>query len=186
MEFGPVFQKIFQQRPTLPLISGSPLPLPVASLTLEVAFEHHPGNVQATFGKACVAAAYLYLDHWDTAHRLAQNLPTAEGSYWHAIIHRREPDYWNSKYWFRQVGDHPIFPELAEAVRALPQAETLAAIVQKVTANGRWDPFAFVDACEQASQQGDAMVQACEQIQMVEFQLLFKYCYQRATGTAKG
>lgn len=28
-------------------------------------------------------------------------------AYWHGIMHRREGDFWNSHYWFRQVGKHP-------------------------------------------------------------------------------
>ena len=43
---------------------------------------------------------------------MAQDLETQEGSYWHAIVHRQEPDAGNSGYWFRQVGKHPIFPAL--------------------------------------------------------------------------
>ena len=48
-------------------------------------------------------------DDLDSAHGLAQSLegnPTAD--YWHAIVHRREGDYGNAKYWFARVGAHPV------------------------------------------------------------------------------
>jgi hypothetical protein len=60
------------------------------------------------------AALYLYFDCWDEAHEIAQDINTPEGSYWHGIVHRQEPDAANAAYWFRQVGAHPIFPALRE------------------------------------------------------------------------
>ena len=58
------------------------------------------------------AGLYVYFDDWAEAHETAQDIDTVDGSYWHAIVHRQEPDAGNAGYWFRQVGAHPIFPEL--------------------------------------------------------------------------
>src|SRR5262249_17485377 len=44
---------------------------------------------------ACLAGLWLYHDFLDESHAISQDLSSAEGSYWHAIMHRREPDYWN-------------------------------------------------------------------------------------------
>src|SRR5688500_4990238 len=55
------------------------------------------------FASACMAGLWLYHDFLDESHAISQDLHTVEGSYWHAIMHRREPDAWNSKYWFRRV-----------------------------------------------------------------------------------
>src|SRR5262245_35001335 len=68
------------------------------------------------FALACMAGLWLYHDFLDESHSISQDLHTVEGSYWHAIMHRREPDYWNSKYWFRRVGDHPIYDKLNPAI----------------------------------------------------------------------
>ena len=57
----------------------------------------------------CLSAVWLLDDHLDESHRISQSVSTSSGSYWHGIMHRREPDYGNSGYWFRRVGDHPIF-----------------------------------------------------------------------------
>ena len=62
---------------------------------------------------ACRAGLWLAFDYLDESHEISQGLPTAEGSYWHAILHRREPDAANSNYWWRRVGDHPVFAQLA-------------------------------------------------------------------------
>src|ERR1051326_6217760 len=46
---------------------------------------------------AAVAGLYLYFGCWAEAHEAAQNIDTTEGSYWHAIVHRQEPDAGNSE-----------------------------------------------------------------------------------------
>src|SRR5438552_15672453 len=73
------------------------------------------------FASACLAGLWLYHDFLDESHASSQDLDTAEGSYWHAILHRREPDYWNSKYWFRRCLRHPIFDELCRQAKALTE-----------------------------------------------------------------
>jgi hypothetical protein len=65
--------------------------------------------------EAAMSGFYVYFSCFDEAHSIAQDIQTAEGSYWHAIVHRQEPDAGNAAYWFRRVGRHPIFPALARA-----------------------------------------------------------------------
>jgi len=43
-----------------------------------------------------------------------------------------------------------------------------------------WDPFAFVDLCQTAKGGQEEMV--CRQIQQREWELLFDFCYGKATG----
>src|SRR5207245_11135 len=58
---------------------------------------------------ACVRSGlYLRFNFLDESHTISQGIHTVEGSYWHAIMHRREPDYSNAKHWFRKVGQHPV------------------------------------------------------------------------------
>jgi hypothetical protein len=42
--------------------------------------------------------------HWDQAHKIAQDVPTAEGSWVHAYLHRVEGDLGNAGYWYRRAG----------------------------------------------------------------------------------
>ena len=84
--------------------------------------------------EAAFAGLYLYFSCLDEAHTTAQEIPTADGSFWHAIMHRQEPDPGNSGYWFQRVGAHPIFPALRESAAEIG-----------VDFGPRWDPFAFID-----------------------------------------
>ena len=123
----------------------------------------HPQRLfpQARAPEAALSGLYLYFSCFDEAHSLAQDIPTPDGSYWHAIAHRQEPDAANAAYWFRQVGAHPIFPALAQAAGLPPP----------------WDPFAFIEQCEHArGQPGSEAELRARRIQLLEWQLLFDYC----------
>jgi hypothetical protein len=127
------------------------------------------------FASACLAGLWLGHGFFDESHAISQDLDTLEGSFWHAILHRREPDYWNAKYWFRRVPTHPIFAELHEQAVALAGTEFRSALRERKT----WDPSAFVDLCELAEQQ-ESLRRLCGEIQRCEWNLLFRYCHERA------
>jgi hypothetical protein len=41
---------------------------------------------------------------WGTAHAIAQQISTVQGSAVHAYLHREEGVLWNADYWYRQAG----------------------------------------------------------------------------------
>ena len=41
---------------------------------------------------------------WDTAHSIVQHMNDTHVMWIHAYLHRKEPDIWNAKYWYRKVG----------------------------------------------------------------------------------
>src|SRR5277367_5385035 len=67
------------------------------------------------------AGLLLFLGDWEKAHTVAQDIETIDGRYWHAIVHRQEPDAGNASYWFGQVGSHPIFPGLRDEAAEILQ-----------------------------------------------------------------
>jgi hypothetical protein len=54
------------------------------------------------------AGLLLYVDDLHASHGLSQGISSAAGLYWHAIMHRREGDFGNSKYWLQRAGRHPM------------------------------------------------------------------------------
>jgi hypothetical protein len=113
------------------------------------------------------AALFVYFNCWQEAHETAQDIESPEGSYWHAIVHRQEPDAGNSGYWFRQVGSHAIFPALRERAAAIG-----------LPVGPRWDPLAFIHYCERARTGSEEERKAME-VQRAEWQLLFDWCAAR-------
>ena len=116
--------------------------------------------------EAALAGLYLYFDCWNEAHETAQDIAGPEGAYWHAIVHRQEPDAWNSGYWFRQVGAHAIFPALSDAAADIG-----------IAVGTSWNPMAFIEMCDKARvAPGSELERRALEIQRAEWQLLFDYC----------
>ena len=135
-----------------------------------------PTGEQRRMVQACASAnplvlagLWTYLSHFDEAHKIAQDIHNADGSYWHAILHRREPDAWNAGYWFRKVGSHTIFEELRLEAEKLGYAPDL-----------KWDPIAFIDYCEWArTHPGSREEQIAIAVTQAEWQLLFDRCARK-------
>lgn len=140
-------------------------------------FDQHVRN--RDFANACMAGLWLYHDFLDQSHTISQAIYNSTGSYWHGIMHRREPDYGNSKYWFRQVGDHDIFPELCRQAAELA-GNTPVPAAQFLIDQSEWDPYSFVDLCQSALGRGGDLELLCKHIQRREWELLFDYSYRNA------
>ena len=144
---------------------------------INAAMDDALGGSSKAPGRSDLVRALLLLwhDHLDEAHVIAQEHETAEGSYVHAILHRREPDYSNAKYWFHRVRQHSAYDTLAVRAAVILQAD--AVLKAQLLPDGKWDAAAFVDACEEASRRapGDARVRLLQELQKAEFATLLDY-----------
>jgi hypothetical protein len=164
--------------PELPDLGPGPranvLPQPVLHRFIDSFLDK--SKLPSANGELIRSLVLLWHDHLEAAHRIAQNIDNADGSFVHGILHRREPDYSNAKYWFRRVGSHPCFPELAEKVAALPGSNPGTKLVEKLVLHGEWDSIGFIDACEEASKRpvSDPQMRLLREIQRIEFELLLE------------
>jgi hypothetical protein len=155
----------------------------LAALSPERLFENK--IVDRDMASCCLAGLWLYHDFLDESHSISQQIESREGSYWHGIMHRREPDYGNAKYWFRRVGDHPIGDELAAAARELAQPARTDAVARFLIDQPGWDSVRFIDLCQEAATGRSPSTLVCQQIQQREWWLLFGYCFERACPSGR-
>src|SRR4051812_45518056 len=75
---------------------------PLVELNAQIDSILETSNMDRETAELARAAVLLWHDHFEAAHELAQDVENADGSLLHAILHRREPDYMNARYWFRR------------------------------------------------------------------------------------
>ena len=139
-----------------------------------------------SLANAVKSALLLWNDALDDSHDISQGVRSKTGSYWHGIMHRREPDYSNSKYWFARVGSHPIFPTLRvrvlDILKADPsQSAQLARYAEVIERNDNWDAPKFIDWCQDAAKHADNEIEEFLQtVQVEEIKLLLDYSCRNA------
>ena len=118
------------------------------------------------------AGLYLLHDFLDESHSQSQSMEgDRDADLWHAIMHRREPDYVNAKYWCRRVTQHPIHGELAaQAVPILARAGITG------FSQTTWDAAKFVDLCERVTHEDSAANLAAREVQWLEMSLHLAHC----------
>jgi len=159
-------------------------------VTIEAAFAHAT-LVDIEMADCCLAGLWLLHDFLHESHAISQRIETASGSFWHAIMHRREGDFGNAKYWFRHVGYHDVFDPLGERAEELigrHHLQDASEGVAALTNDGDWrfSPTAFVDLVESVERGPSAADNRtrdlCLDLQQAEWELLFDHCYRAAVG----
>ena len=144
----------------MPLVcSGTANTEAVRLLRLACAQEWFPG---ARSPEGALAGLWLYFSRFAEAHAVAQDLHTPEGSYWHGILHRQEPDDWNAGYWMKRTGTHAAHEPVRKIARELGVV---------------WTPLSFIDFCGKARREpGSETERLALDLQRTEWQILFSWC----------
>ena len=121
---------------------------------------------------ALVRGGLFYaLDALPDAHAIIQEAGDDEGAYWHGMLHRREGDFDNARYWFRRAGVMPFFSEMHRAAGA--HSDTMSR-------QSNWDPYLFTGQCEQARFGADELAGEMAALQRIEFNAIFDYCWRQS------
>jgi hypothetical protein len=116
--------------------------------------------------ESLLSGLWLWNDFLHESHTISQSLHSPTGSFWHAIMHRREGDFSNAKYWYARCRNHPAISEVAER------------------AGERWEPNAFVDLVERVHDKSDddPRHNRAVELQRMEWEALFSHCLRAAAG----
>ena len=111
------------------------------------------------------------IDAIDEAHTFFQDAPGDLGAYWHGMMHRREGDFENARYWFRRAGALPCFPALHRAA-----GEFSADMARQPG----WDPYLLTGECERARFGAVETATALARLQRAEFAGVFDYTWRQS------
>lgn len=166
------------------LVRGNPVAAACQALrSLTVAPERN-----APAARSALAGAWVAADGFAEAHALAQELEGEWGDWWHAILHRREPDFGNALYWYRRVNvpqgvGEALGTKVLEAIGADPGPD-LQPLAEAIKKHRRWEPGPFVGACEaaRAGRVRPGSVAKLVAIQRLEWRAFLEYCLTEAAG----
>jgi len=148
------------------------------------------GKTSPCDAAAVLAALWLRHDYLAESHQLSQAIDTPTGSYWHAIMHRREGDFWNSKYWLNKCRGHPALAAISRQAVDVINASPADKSIMKLTL-GDFDAHGFVDVVEAVHNQtpdsipADARHDILVALQQIEWQVLFEHSLAGAAGVVR-
>ena len=114
---------------------------------------------------------FYALDALSDAHAIFQAVHEDEASYWHGMMHRREADFDNARYWFRRAGTLAAFPAMHHAA-----SEHSADMARQLN----WDPFLVTNQAEQARHGAPELTAEVSALQRAEFTALLDYCWRKS------
>ncbi len=136
--------------------------------------------------RAMLGGLWLWMDALHECHEIVQDLIGPTGSFWHAIMHRREGDFSNAKYWYARCADHRALRLVSALAMDVVGRHTHDKSILRI-ASGEYNPTALVDLVEEIHDQpGDPRYDAAVRLQQMEWEALFNHCAYEAAGAEGG
>jgi len=180
--YGPVIAGLLDSDRLPPLGPGVPsrgAAATLGGLKPDALFSPDEPVKDRSMAACCLAGLWLWHDCLDESHEVSQSIETSYGSHWHAIMHRREGDFGNAKYWYRRVGAPTFFATLGQWTDQLLASQSPSDRFRRpITADGAFDPFRFVDWCQAVVDTGSEEERLCRLIARAEWVALFDECYR--------
>ncbi len=147
--------------------------------TLTALIQSHPD----LRGSLIEAVLGLRIGSIHRPHEIVQQGSDSMESHLHGVVHRMEGDFWNSKYWFRQVNDQVLLTSIGlgmienlKAKNVLEKAKSLKFFDQE----HRFMPSELVDAQATANTKNSSIDrELLQQIAHAEWETLWKLCQSR-------
>lgn len=121
---------------------------------------------------ALARAGLVYAcDSLEESHMIVQGISGDEAAYWHGMIHRREGDFENARYWFRRTGTLAVFAEIHRAASAVSSV---------VAAQSNWDPYLYTGLCEQEKYGEEDVRDQLVKLQIIEFRAMLDDAWRKS------
>jgi len=138
-------------------------------------------------GAAVRSLLYLWTGWTADCAMFSQAAGEPERLYVSALCERHNQQFDKAKVLFKQLADHPIYPDLADyalGVTGHAADPGVQRMHEMLNFDRRWEPYLFCDAIAQAccgklKAGGETVLR---QMQCREFELLLVHCCERATG----
>lgn len=126
-----------------------------------------------------IAGLWLLAGELDRSHTISQSIEAPEGSFLHGIMHRREGDFSNAKYWFRRSGVHEVHHLLARQILQQQATFQLSGLPLKQLTHPETLANELVDLCQQAVSGKPQWTEDLQRICWWELELLLFYCIEK-------
>ena len=161
-----------------------PIPLKaVENETSQASLQAVIDNRREIRGTRLEAVLWLRIGMIDRPHELVQHGSNAMDCYLHGVVHRLEGDFWNSKYWFRQIIDKSLLESISSEVTTqligLNEIEA-ARHLEIVDDCCKFSASHLVDACEglnQGNHKNELKFSLLQLVCSFEWKALLERCF---------
>lgn len=123
-------------------------------------------------GSVMEAALWLLCGELERSHAVSQQIDSADGAYWHGVMHRREGDFSNANYWFRRALRHPVREQLVRQLATLQSTCNTTLTESQRLFEASTVAEAITEGCQRALASQPSQVPSWQAICWLEWQLL--------------